>query len=139
MNQENTDKLFSEFPEFFKHKDDMRASLMGFGFACGDGWYDIIYKLMQDIKAIYDAEKESFYVTQVKEKFAGLRFYVSATSKEVFALIHEAESKSYVTCENCGKPGTVHRRGRWYQTLCTECAGDEWVKADWSYPLKATS
>lgn len=128
MRNELEDKLFNEFPEFFKHRENLKASLMGFGFACGDGWFDLIYKLMKDIKAVYDTEREYFHVVQVKEKFAGLRFYITAASSEVFDLIHTAEDESYKICESCGKSGIMRIRTNWYRTLCEECAGDEWVK-----------
>jgi len=43
MNKKNTERLFKKYPEFFKYRDDMMASLMCFGFECGDGWYDLIF------------------------------------------------------------------------------------------------
>jgi len=101
---------------------------MGFGFECDDGWFNLIYKLMKDIKAVYDTEQEHFYVVQVKEKFAGLRFYITGASSEVLALIHAAENESYRICECCGKPGSMKVRGGWYKTLCEECAGSEWME-----------
>ena len=128
MRKELTAKLFNEFPEFFKCRENLRASLMAFGFECDDGWFDLIYKLMKDIKTVHDTEHEDFYVVQVKEKFAGLRFYITGASREVLDLIHVAEEESYKTCEKCAKPGVVRRKGGWYKTLCPECAGDEWKK-----------
>jgi len=135
MNEENTKKLIENFPNFWKHAENLKASLMAFGFEVEDGWFPLLYKLCKDIQVELDGGdekiKEYFYVVQVKEKFAGLRFYVSSASKEIFALITEAERKSYETCEKCGASGTVKIRGGWYKTLCQACAGDEWKDAKW--------
>jgi hypothetical protein len=57
---------------------------------------------------------------QVKEKFGGLRFYMTYYVEEIEKLIDEAESKSYQTCERCGAPGKS-REGGWILTLCDEC------------------
>jgi hypothetical protein len=59
---------------------------------------------------------------QVKEKFGGLRFYIHNGSDYIFGLIDMAEMISYKTCEKCGKPGSLHRRGGWLKTVCTKCA-----------------
>ena len=37
MNAKNTEKLYTDFPEFFKHRDDLQSSLMAFGFEYSDG------------------------------------------------------------------------------------------------------
>ena len=57
---------------------------------------------------------------QVKEKFAGLRFYMTYYVEEIEKLIGEAEEKSFKTCEKCGNPGKL-REGGWLVTLCDEC------------------
>lgn len=135
MNKENTKKLVQDFPSFWKHAHNLKASLMAFGFECDDGWFPLIYRLCEGIQKELDGLdeqfNEDFYVVQVKEKFAGLRFYISGGTEKIFDLIHEAEEESYRTCEKCGKPGVVRIRGGWYKCLCEDCAGDEWVVAKW--------
>lgn len=54
---------------------------------------------------------------QVKEKFAGLRVYMTEYTPEINAAIDEAEEESLKTCETCGEPGIV-RSGGWALTLC---------------------
>jgi hypothetical protein len=44
---------------------------MGFGFECGDGWFDLVYDCFIRIS---EANCETVIV-QVKEKFGGLRVY----------------------------------------------------------------
>ncbi len=58
---------------------------------------------------------------QVKEKFASLRFYMSAETDEMSVLIRAAEKLSVITCEDCGKKGKIRNDIGWYLTLCTKC------------------
>jgi len=59
---------------------------------------------------------------QVKEKFGGLRFYMTSKNDEIHALVREAEQLSYEFCEECGKPGQTDNKG-WIRTLCEKCRG----------------
>ncbi len=58
--------------------------------------------------------------SQVKEKYGGLRFYMTCGTDEIFDLIEEAEALSYKTCEECGEPGEERNTG-WIRTLCDTC------------------
>jgi len=58
--------------------------------------------------------------TQVKEKYGGLRFYMTCGNDEIYSLIQKAEELSYKTCEECGSPGE-ERGGSWINTLCDNC------------------
>ena len=103
--------------EGMKVKDWYEKHLVDNYWCIGKGWVPIVKRLCEDIiKA--DPECE---VSQVKEKFGGLRFYTGGTTDEVFDLIENAEIKSFETCEVCGEPGTL-REGGWVLTLCDECA-----------------
>lgn len=83
---------------------------------CGDGWFDLIWNLCEQIEKIIP---ENFEVIQVKEKFGTLRFYADNNTKEIDKLIMEAEEKSAITCEVCGKPGKLRREG-WLSVKCEE-------------------
>ena len=62
-------------------------------------------------------------VRQIKEKFGGLRYYCSVDNySDVYALIQAAEAESFVTCEDCGKPGILRTGRHWLSTLCDEHA-----------------
>lgn len=128
MKQELQDKLYEAFPLLYYKEPHYSPYISGFDI--DDGWYDIIWELSEKINPLVEknnlaVEKDNYFqVIQIKEKFAGLRYYISGTIEEVFDEIHkyigEAESKSFSTCERCGKPGTL-RTGGWMLTLCDEC------------------
>jgi hypothetical protein len=85
--------------------------------ACvGPGWGKLLDDLMDDL----DKLGWNGSVMQVKEKFGGLRFYIGSATDEVFERVAKAEQDSYHICEQCGKDGTLRRKG-WWRTLCEEC------------------
>lgn len=96
-------------------KSDDPIKSCGF-FEVEEGWYPLIKELIVDLIELgWDKE-----VTQVKEKFGGLRFYVNRESDEMFKRIQKAESDSYLTCEVTGKPGKIRTDIGWHRTLCDE-------------------
>jgi hypothetical protein len=138
MNDDLDKKLTQKYPKIFKHRGSVNdtETLMGYGFAHGDGWYDILDALCASIQQhiswkrkrpeyadLTDEEFEEAHQTvavQVKEKFGGLRFYVSGTDDYIRGAIDVAESMSLRTCEDCGAPGRP-RSGGWIRTLCDSC------------------
>ena len=82
-------------------------------FPTGEGWRPLIEKLVDDIIKI----DKKVVVSQVKEKFGTLRFYIYGGNDEVHDLIYKAEIKSETTCEQCGKRGKLRGKG-WLVTLC---------------------
>ena len=80
------------------------------------GWYPLIKNLINELINLgWDKQ-----VTQVKEKFGGLRFYINGGSDEIYNKITEAEKLSHETCELCGKKGELRTKIRWFTTLCDE-------------------
>jgi hypothetical protein len=88
----------------------------------GDGWLDIVDRLDRAITELVP----DYQITQVKEKFGGLRYYIGSVPAdrfdEVHRLISEAEAESLQTCEKCGsREGvTTSSGGYWIRTLCPE-------------------
>lgn len=87
------------------------------------GWQPIIEQLHADLLAL----DPDYTVEQIKEKFGGLRYYVSMNlvpnHDEAYRLIAEAEEKSETVCEFCGelgKPRSPNGRG-WIKTTCDAC------------------
>ncbi len=120
MNQENTKKLLTDFPDMFfeEGRGPRKATMFGNSIYCGDGWFDIIYNLC---KELYPMRPK---VMQIKEKFGGLRFYCSFPkdySERGYVFIKKAEAQSIETCETCGEPGELTIHEGWRLVACDKC------------------
>jgi len=136
MNALLTKKLLEDFPTlYWQHGLSMQQTAMCWGFDVQDGWEPLIRELSEKLVPLveqfnkdYPPEPENMYfgfgVVQVKEKFGGLRYYTHGSSDEIDNIIDEYESRSYKTCEICGKPGKV-RGAMWYYTSCDKHANEE--------------
>lgn len=87
------------------------------------GWVPIVNGLHGEIAALVP----EYTVTQVKEKFGGLRFQASfpeGTPEDVraraIALIRRAEDRSKFVCDICGAPGRLSRDLGWWRTRCAD-------------------
>lgn len=106
---------------------------------CEDGWIPHINKitdrLVKDITE-YNSKKEkniSFVINQIKEKFGGLRYYVTFTNTDVsdndftaglHKYIWDMEHVSVYICEKCGMYAETRNTHGWYKTLCDKCYDD---------------
>jgi hypothetical protein len=124
MRKKLEQRLVERWPTWFKTKGDIRHTAMPRGFEHGDGWFDILWRLCEDLEPLVTemerAGGRQFEVLQVKEKFGGLRFYVNCRRNEAIRQrIGIAADESFRTCEVCGQPGEL-REERWIKTLCDE-------------------
>lgn len=103
--------------------------------ACAEGWYSLII----DLDTVLADIAPTYTIAQIKEKFGGLRFYVSSgptqdESPLFWELIRKAEELSYRTCELTGGPGVRMRKigGHWIRTLDPKVPGilDNWEIID---------
>ena len=110
---------------------DEREPFPMFGIETGEGWKPIAQKVIDAIIEYNENSPEDsvIYIDQVKEKFAGLRIYVTYDNvpKEVIDkienLIKEAETEAAHTCEECGSKENVGMRmNGWYTVMCEDCA-----------------
>lgn len=130
MSPEFDNQLCQKYPEIFQDRHgDMKKTLMCFGFEHDDGWFKLLDDMCSQIMDVCKSRNQSPPIAvQVKEKFGGLRFYVSYPDncdfQVMYDFIQKAEHLSYKTCEVCGKPGQLRSRGRygWLKTLCDEHA-----------------
>ena len=87
----------------------------------GTGWDMVVDRLLAQL----DALPGEIQVTQRKEKFGGLRVYVTSADRETTlsadVLIRRAEALCSVVCENCGQPGETRNTRGWIRTLCSYC------------------
>ena len=88
MNWENVfdySELKSKYPRVYSHP--IRC-----GFYCPADWMEVIDRLSSRIESYLELHPEiDFRVDQVKEKFWGLRFYVSVSDPVIDGYILDAE------------------------------------------------
>lgn len=92
------------------------------------GWRDLVEYTHGKLLQIDPRYK----ILQIKEKFGGLRYYISTESKRVNdmqSFIFEAEKKSRIICQNCGKDGNSRQVNGWHLTACNDC----WEKGERGY------
>jgi hypothetical protein len=139
MTEQQFEELAKRWPDLFQKSGDFELSV-------GDGWYNIIDTLcgflsrnveraksrlqyaldnptakmepIEKLEAIVAHElKELAIISQVKEKFGTLRFYMDNATTEQYAYAEFAEAMSRHTCEICGSPGEARNNG-WVKVLC---------------------
>jgi hypothetical protein len=130
MNEKLSNKLLDDFPRLYR--DWNKTSMQNY-FSCGDGWFDLIYRLSQDIETVAREGGLNLALAQwplcrqVKEKMGSLRFIVFAADEyleiyeRISALRLEALNQSLRICEYCGKPGELVTDDR-IATMCSEHA-----------------
>jgi hypothetical protein len=124
MRKELEQRLIERWPTWLNTEGDIRCTALPRGFEHDDGWFDILWRLCEDLEPLVaQFEQETglhFEVLQVKEKFGGLRFYVNCRRNEAIRQrIGIAADESFQTCEVCGQPGKL-REERSIKTLCDE-------------------
>lgn len=129
MTPELDAQLCERYPKMMVNRNkSMMETTMYWGFECGDGWFNIIDQLMDNIQHHIDWRNRKgevvaqVTVDQVKEKFGTLRFYYTGGDDYVRGLVSMAESMSGVTCESCGNPGKS-TGGGWIKTVCEAHSG----------------
>jgi len=133
MNQRLDAYLVRKCPTLFADRNaSMRVTCMCWGFECGDGWYNLLKEACLKLEPIMAAAKAKdpqgwahgyYRASQVKEKYGTLRFYLACYPPGAEEIVNEAEKKSAVTCEQCGKPGKLRGRG-WLYTACEKHVRD---------------
>ncbi len=83
------------------------------------GWVALVDDLFAELMELgWNRE-----LSQVKEKYGGLRVYIGAGTKEMFEAIDHAERASLRTCADCGADGLVRDYDGWLATKCEEHSG----------------
>ena len=93
---------------------------------CGKGWWPMIEKVASAIDSINAAHPDSpVEVSQIKQKFGGLRIYYHNAPEDIRQLIDLAIESSWHTCERCGATEGVTTNLEGYRlTLCPECRSE---------------
>ena len=103
MTKDLEKRLSEEFPNLYKDiYGPMDKTCMHWGLECGDGWFDLIWRLSGKLESlIVEWMKQNLHISiprtvQVKEKFGTLRFYMENGTNEMCKLIYEAEEESSI-------------------------------------------
>lgn len=99
--------------------------------ALDEGWMrkfgiDMCKELRKQL--IKDKMLFSFRITQIKEKFGTLRFYVASASREVYSIIDKYEHISFSTCICCGEPAKYITSG-WISPFCEHCVNKDSIES----------
>lgn len=147
MTTELQRKLIDTYPHFFTNDrkiyigelpmvEELRELLdqkelvlpIQFGIECGDGWYMLLEQLMRSIESHLDPENSwprkeriPLQITQIKEKWGGLRFYYDGGDDIVTGMVRLSENLSYHICERCGSTKNVTQTKGWIKSLCEDC------------------
>jgi hypothetical protein len=104
--------LTAQFPLSCKHLDYAEVA---------QGWKDLVFSLLStiefELQNTPNNQEYEVFVSQIKEKFGGLRVYINNSNNFIDGAIRMAEGLSYKICERCGSPGHC-RKGGWVRTLC---------------------
>ena len=107
--------------------------------AMPDGWRKAFGERM--CEEIRDALIEENYldeyrISQIKEKYASLRWYDFGATQKVHDIISKYEYISQFICMRCGSPYAKFFNNGWLYTICENCASElfkihhlDWVDA----------
>jgi len=124
MRKELDDLLCERYPKIFAERHEPET-LLSWGFAFGDGWFDLVDVLCRELQYRTSKGDPQVLASQVKEKFGLLSFHWRGEiSKEQRAMISLAEGLAQRICEQCGSPGQVLIQGGIRATRCTDHALD---------------
>jgi hypothetical protein len=95
MRAELQQGLLADFPELYQdYTLPMTKTCMCWGFETPDEWEPVIRKLSEKLKALIEKTPkgyETYRAAQVKEKWGGLRFYMTSETDEMSEAIEDAE------------------------------------------------
>ncbi len=101
----------------------MMKSIKDIPWECGKGWWPLIEKVAAATDSVNVAHPDSpVEVSQIKQKFGGLRIYHYNAPEDIRQLIDKAIEASWHTCEKCGSTTGITTNLEGYKlTLCQEC------------------
>ena len=121
MDLETEKCIISDHPVIYRKLESRLSS--GERFECESGWGILLRDLSTDLeKVARSMPGDPFAVIQVKQKFGALRMYFDREKPyPIWDLLNDAYDQSRVTCELCGKAGTLTRVRPHIRVLCHQC------------------
>ena len=102
----------------------MMKSIKDIPWECGKGWWPLIEKVASAIDSFNAAHPNNpVEVSQIKQKFGGLRIYHYNAPEDIRLLIDNAVTASWHTCEKCGYSWTTCAMLDMEQ-YCPQCGGN---------------
>jgi hypothetical protein len=116
-------EIIQKYPELFGEPPyDPKETLICFGLEVSPKWLPTLDKGFQQMAEIVKKEKlDDFRITQVKEKFGGLRVYSRYSIDEIDKIIERMEEEVEHICEKCGSLEGKLRTDGWMRVRCDEC------------------
>ena len=129
MNPNLEMQLVEKFPWLSPNQDlDNYSPYDGFGIETGDGWYQLIHDMFNEIAEAYKQGglEVDIVLMQMKEKYGQLRTYFEYPDYRMYdiveAIVNKYELLSEDVCELCGKLGKSRNRRGQRQVLCDGCS-----------------
>ena len=114
---------------FLKIESDVYPWVISYGTIWLDdlpiGWQKaFVWDLCKEIKEYNKKHNiKDYHISQVKEKYGGLRWYDNGDSKFYNTVLEKYEELSYRTCCQCGKEATNYSTG-WILPYCNDCKNE---------------
>ena len=124
MTKTHTDLLYSQFPRLYRtFRLDTETEVSTQGLQCGDGWFQLIYDLSDQLYNCVSIEPVE--AIEIKQKWGTLSYKVNVSNKEVDQIISDYVRLSNTICEHCGTTNaTRHLCGSLHVVLCEVCANN---------------
>lgn len=108
MTPERQNALYERYAQLLVHRPGQGLHLpMHFGIECGDGWFDLVDRLLRLVQFRADHGGAQPAVLQIKQKFGSLKVYWRDADGVVDGMTAYAQDLSKTVCEVCGEAGTL--------------------------------
>jgi hypothetical protein len=118
--------LIERYPRLFTVTENGQTYAPGCP-SVGDGWRELVETAVGRIADAIAAAPDCLRIVQIKEKYATIRIcwwpgpgFTDAMHVAVEEAVDLAKARSACTCETCGEPGRLFKRGGWFITACDE-------------------
>lgn len=115
MRSDLEDKLLNDFPLLYRGaKEGVHRNLMSLGFCCGDGWFDLIYKLSEKLERVIEVYAADPSAPLVCE--CGHQYHEHATDSHHSRCLVEwrealqLRTPTSVLCPDWGRPGSLKKK-----------------------------